>query len=53
MPRYLLATIMFASACVAQAPMPADAGRIIFVAGKASVADQPAVDGAACRKARC
>jgi hypothetical protein len=50
MPRYLLATIMFASACVAQAAHAADAGRIIFVAGKASVGDQPAAEGGSVRE---
>jgi hypothetical protein len=43
--RYLLATIFIAGACVAQGASAADAGRIIFVAGKVSVGDQPALEG--------
>ncbi|MFK3740084.1 FecR family protein [Massilia sp. TN1-12] len=38
--------VFIALACAAQAAQSAEAGKIIFVAGKASVADQPAVDGA-------
>jgi hypothetical protein len=36
-----------ALACAVQAAQAAEAGKIIFVAGKANVAEQPAVDGAA------
>jgi hypothetical protein len=50
MPRYLLATTLFAGACIVQAAQAADAGRIIFVAGKASVGDQPAVEGGTVRE---
>jgi hypothetical protein len=39
--------VFIAFACAVQAAQAAEAGKIIFVAGKASVADQPAVDGAA------
>jgi hypothetical protein len=39
--------VFIALACAVQAAQAAEAGKIIFVAGKASVADQPAVDGAA------
>jgi hypothetical protein len=49
MPRYLLArtsTALFAAlVCLAQSAGAADAGRIIFAAGKASVGEQPAVEG--------
>lgn len=38
--------VFIALACAAQAAQSAEAGKIIFVAGKASLADQPAVDGA-------
>jgi hypothetical protein len=43
--RYLLATTFIAAACVGQSASAADAGRIIFAAGKASVGEQPAVEG--------
>jgi len=39
--------VILALACAVQAAQAAEAGKIIFVAGKASVAGQPAVDGAA------
>lgn len=38
--------ILGAFACVAHLAEAAEAGKVIFVAGKATVADQPAVDGA-------
>jgi hypothetical protein len=51
MPRSQFATIVFAAvcatACAAGSAVAADAGRIIFVAGKASVGEQPAAEGAA------
>jgi len=37
--------ILGAFACMAHLAQAAEAGKVIFVAGKASVADQPAVDG--------
>jgi hypothetical protein len=43
--RYLLATTFIAAACIGQSANAADAGRIIFAAGKASVGEQPAVEG--------
>jgi hypothetical protein len=43
--RYLLATTFIAAACLGQSASAADAGRIIFVAGKATVGDQPAAEG--------
>ena len=45
MPRYLLITTFIAAACLGQSASAADAGRIIFTAGKASVGEQPAVEG--------
>jgi hypothetical protein len=39
--------VFIALACAVQTAQAAEAGKIIFVAGKASVADQPAVDGTA------
>jgi hypothetical protein len=45
MPRYLLATTFIALGCLGQSASAADAGRIIFAAGKASVGEQPAVEG--------
>jgi hypothetical protein len=45
MPRYLLATIFISLGCLAQSVSAAEAGRIIFAAGKASVGEQPAVEG--------
>lgn len=39
--------VIMGLACAVQAAQATEAGKIIFVAGKASVADQPAVDGAA------
>jgi hypothetical protein len=45
MPRYLLASTFTALICLAQSAGAADAGRIIFAAGKASVGEQPAVEG--------
>jgi hypothetical protein len=45
MPRYLLATTILAGACAFQAAHAADAGRIIFVAGKATIGDHPATEG--------
>jgi len=44
--RYLLATTFIAAACAGPSASAADAGRIIFAAGKASVGEQPAVEGA-------
>jgi hypothetical protein len=38
--------ILGAIACMAHLAQAAEAGKVIFVAGKASVAEQPAVDGA-------
>lgn len=43
--RHLLAITFITAACLAQAASAADAGRIIFVAGKASVGDRPAAEG--------
>ncbi len=43
--RYLLATTFAAAACLGPDASAADAGRIIFAAGKASVGEQPAVEG--------
>jgi hypothetical protein len=43
--RYLLATTFIAAACAGPAASAADAGRIIFAAGKASVGEQPALEG--------
>jgi hypothetical protein len=43
--RHLFATTLIA--CAAHSACAADAGRIIFVAGKASVGEQPALEGAA------
>ncbi|MGB9110043.1 MAG: hypothetical protein WCC39_15270, partial [Telluria sp.] len=43
--RYLFATTFIAASCLAQSASAADAGRIIFAAGKASVGEQPAVEG--------
>lgn len=45
MPRYLLPAALIAVACLGQSASAADAGRIIFAAGKASVGEQPAVEG--------
>ena len=45
MSRYLLATAVIAVACLGQSASAADAGRIIFAAGKASVGEQPALEG--------
>ncbi|QJE00709.1 FecR domain-containing protein [Massilia forsythiae] len=46
--RHQIATIVIACAwaCAAQGAYAADAGRIIFTSGKASIGDQPAVEGA-------
>jgi hypothetical protein len=43
--RHLIATTLIA--CAAHGACAADAGRIIFTAGKASVGEQPALEGAA------
>ena len=43
--RNLLATTFIAAACAGASASAADAGRIIFAAGKASVGEQPAVEG--------
>jgi hypothetical protein len=43
--RHLIATTLIA--CAAHSACAADAGRIIFTAGKASVGEQPALEGAA------
>jgi len=45
MSRYLLATAVTVVACLGQSASAADAGRIIFAAGKASVGEQPALEG--------
>jgi len=43
--RYLLATTFIAAACAGPSASAADAGRIIFASGKASVGEQPALEG--------
>jgi hypothetical protein len=51
--RHLIATICFASTCVAPASAAsaaADAGRVIFTSGKASIGEQPAQEGVGVRE---
>jgi hypothetical protein len=44
--RHLIATICLGLACAAGSAAAADAGRVVFTSGKASIGDQPAQEGA-------